>query len=477
MMDERELEKRLDALVEESIDETSFQELRQELLRSPEARRRYYDMLAVDHLLAERYEMPDYVSMHARAMDDSWVVQRFRLRKLSLSLGGAAAVILLTLATFFAIRGSWDGVEFEGSLDSRYSVSGGGGETRAIKPRETLEVERGVVSIPLNPYVEAWIEGPASARLIDRSGNLELLEGRAYFEIAPGGKDFEVHCDGTLIRDIGTKFGVDHQPGKQLEVHVGDGAVEITSPQGTRHRVDSHEAVRHTPGAGFTPIPFESSSFIRVLPWQRVVFHDDFEGTEGARLSGREPRTGGNWLVYGDESPPLLRDGRFDTSHSYRRISATVNSVTEAGDRRRTYLMTFRTVQPANVGDKAGVEDAVERLELITTDGRPALSLVGTGSDQHQWRIEDRQNGLLSETSGVSALDAHTLTLLYEATTGIATLYEGSSPLGRQLASERIAPNLEIGGLAITNQNHGDVALEDITLSIVVYPQEAAAEE
>lgn len=472
-MDEPELRKLLNQAIDETIDEADFAVLQNELRHSQEARRLYYELLSVDHLLAERYEMPDYISLHAQTMNDSWVVRRFRSGKVMTSVGAAVVLLLATLSIFFFVRHTWggDGIEFEASADSRYSIAGRVGETGELQAGQALDIERGVVSLKLTPYVEAWVEGPSRVRVLNEEGHLELEQGRAYFEVAPGGQDFEVHCSGSVIRDIGTKFGVDRRPNGFVEVHVGSGAVEITDASNALHRVESGSAIRYGRAGKPRSVALETERFIHSLPWQRVTLHDHFEATDGTRLAGWSPRVGNKWVVFDEKNPTTLRDGVLDTSHGARELSVGCRQVTETNQRRCVYLVTLTTRTPANMSDKHGAANAVERISLVTPNSGPLLSLVGNGADGHQWRIVDAEDQTGSGGSGLSALEEHTLTLAYESWSGIAKLYEGASPSGQELASKQVRSGGRVDAVAIANQDLGDLALEELSVRVVVYPQ------
>jgi|GEM_PF-7046196 len=475
-MEEPRARRLINEYLDGSIAAGDFAELQDALRASDELRRDLYDLMAVDRLLGERYELPDYISVQAQTMNDTWVARRGRTRKFFSSIGAAAAVLMLSAIVFFFVRGGPDPIVVEASVDGRFHVEGRAGGPAGPKPGEVLRIERGVVSAKLSPYIEACFEGPARVKVRDAKGNVELLEGRGYFEISPGGKGFEVHCNGSVVRDIGTKFGVALEPGGFIEVHVETGEVEITDAKGGVHPVESGRAVRYGTVGPMRPARLDMDDFVQALPWHRVLFHDDFEAVDGTPLSGRKPPTGGKWLVFSEGSKTMIRDGRLDTSYGYRTLSASCQSV-EGQPGSHAYLLTFSTAVPENMGDKPGSADALERVTLLTREGTRLCSLVGRSADGHHWRLVDERSGVQSEPTGASALASHELTLLYESWSGRVVLYEGDSPQGRMLASLEGERGHRVGAVSIANEGQGDVAIDDLAVKVAVYAGKSAGRD
>jgi hypothetical protein len=470
-MEERELSRLLNRLIEGSIEGDDFTRLQEVLKSDPEARQTYYDLLGVDLMLGERYEAPDYITVHSQAMDDSWAVRRARRGVIAWSLAGAAAVLFLTLTTFFLLRTRQADVTLSASADSHFSVNGIVRTEGFLKAGDALDLKHGVISLALGPYVEACLEGPARARLLDRDGGFELLEGSAYFQISPGGKDFKVHTPAGIIYDIGTKFGVHAMPDGQVEAHVTAGAVEIERPDGgPRHRVDAGNAVRWAAGTDFRPAKIDADRFVQNLPWQSVVFKDDFSDEDGTPLSGKEPGLGQPWMVLMETNPTQIQRGLLDTSFGPRNLSAGFR-VDPSNGRRRVYMMTFATAVPENVDDKEGYVDASESITLWDSGGKALFSIVAHKSRDHHWQLKDEATGTLSSGTGTSALEAHILTLCYEYDTGLVRLYQGPSPRGTLLDEMQVRSSATPRSLTVSNIEGGDLALDHLEARVVTYPQ------
>lgn len=470
-MEEHDLNRQLNRLIAGSIADDDFARLQETLKSDPEARQAYYDLLAVDLMLAERYESPDHIGIQSQAMDGSWALRRAHRRMIAWSLAGAAAVLAITLSTFLFFRSRPVEITLSASVDTHYTVNGQPrGEGRLAKG-DTLDVSHGVVNVALGPYVEACVEGPARIRLQESDGGFELQQGSAFFQISPGGKNFKVHTPAGVIHDIGTKFGVIAQPDGLVEAHVTAGAVEIERHPGSpRHRVDAGHAVRWSRASEVRPADIDADRFVKDLPWQTVVFKDYFSDKDGTLLSGKAPALGQPWMVLMETNPTQVQRGVLDTSFGPRHLSAGFRADSSAG-RRRVYLMTFATVVPANIDDKEGYIDASESITLWDKDGKALLSLVAHQSRDHHWQLKDEANGSLSPGSGTSAFEAHTLTLCYEHDSGLVRLYQGSSPRGRLLDELTVRSAASPRSMTVSNVGGGDLALDYVEARVVTYPQ------
>jgi hypothetical protein len=472
-MEDHELNRLLNRLIEGSISQEDFDRLQPVLRHSPEAREAYYELLGVDLLLAERYEVPDYIAVHSQAMDNNWAVRRARRGMILWSMAGAAAILLLSMGSFFLLKARAPDVTITASSDSHFSVNGVVAKAGTLGADDSLDLKHGIVSLALGPYVEAWIEGPAQVRLVEANGNLELRQGSAYFEVAPGGKGFEVHTPGGVIRDIGTKFGVHVLPGGRVETHVTSGAVEIERNEGeTPHRVNAGSAVTWSRTGAFRPATLDSARFVQSLPLQHMVLQEDFSEEDGTPLSGKAPDTGQPWMVLFETNPTMVKQGKLDTSYGPRTLSAGLHADSGNG-RRRVYLATLATTVPDNTSDKAGYFDAAESVTLWDTDGSAIFSLVARASRDHRWQLKNDANGALSIGTRVSAMEAHTLTLGYERETGTVRLYEGPNTQGQFLDELKVRSGATPGSLTISNAEGGDLAVDSLEVRVVTYPQDA----
>lgn len=472
-MEEPELNRLLNRLIDGSISPEDFERVQARLRHDADARQTYYDLLGVDMLLGELYEVPDYIAVHSQAMDDSWAVHRAKRGMLTWSLLGAAAILFLTLGTFFLFKARPTEITLSATDDSHFSVNGEVRRSGILEPDDSLVLDHGVISLALGPYVEACVEGPAKLRVLDDDGRIELLAGSAFFQVSPGERGFEVHTPAGIIRDIGTKFGVRVMAGGEVETHVTTGAVEIKrTPDDVPHRVNAGEAAKWRRHGSVHRTPIDTSRFIQSLPWQQVLLKDDFSEEDGTPLSGKTPDFGRAWMVMMESSPTRIERQRIDTSYGSRTLSVGFREESSRGHR-RVYLATFTTAVPANIGDKGNKNDAAEKLTLWTKEGSALLSLAASSTRDHRWRLVDEHTGKESRGTEVSALDAHTLTVSYDHDTGIVRVFEGPTSQGMLLDKMRIRPNVSPASLTISNAEGGDIALDSVDVRLVAYPQES----
>lgn len=471
-MDEHDLNRQLNRLIEGTIKAEDFARLQETLKSDPAARQAYYDLLGVDLMLSEQFETREHITLHSQAMDDSWAVRRARRGVVAWSLAGAAAILILTLSTFFFLRASQvKDITISASEDSSFHVNGSRERLDFLKAGDSLDLTHGVVSLALGPFVEACIEGPARVRLLDQQGRFEIQQGSAYFQISPGGKDFEVHTPAGVIHDIGTKFGVRVLPGGTVETHVTAGAVDIERKAGEpRHRVEAGNAVRWSKSDSYSPARINADLFVQNLPWHTVVLKEDFSDEDGTSLSGKEPALGQPWMVLNESNPTLINRGLLDTSFGPRNLSVGFRTDASNG-RRRVYLMTFATAVPENIDDKEGYTDASEGLTLWDKNGSSLVSLVARASGGHRWQLKDEASGTLSPEIPVSAMEAQLLTLCYEHETGMTRIYKGSNPRGKLLAELQTRPDATPRSLTVSNIGGGDLAIDHLEARVVTYPQ------
>lgn len=83
-------------------------------------------------------------------------------------------------------------------------------------------------------------------RLGDRERDVQLLRGRAFFDVAHDtSRPFIVHADGTAVRALGTRFDV-RLAGEEVKVTLVEGSVEVT-------QADAPKAWRLNPGESLSP--------------------------------------------------------------------------------------------------------------------------------------------------------------------------------------------------------------------------------
>jgi hypothetical protein len=474
MRQSTQLRRLLEGFVENSLTDEEFQTLNTLLREDPAARRKYYEHLSLDHLLAERYELPDYIAMHAQAMDNPHLNRRFRTQPLAWSLGGAAAAVIAILTAFFLIRAAPPQATFTTSADCHFLLDSKLNDGDKWSVGELLEIRSGTAAVALTPYIEACLEGPCRIRCLDPQGNVELIEGRAFFQVAPGGTGFEVHTPGGLLRDIGTQFGVEVHPGGMTELHVSSGIVQITpQDQKTPIKVQAGEAMRWKPGATPESTPIDTDRFLLSLPHETLIFSDDFSDPNGTRMHGKRPDIGQPWIISLEHNATLARDGAFDTSFSPRTATANFNDEPFV-DRKSVHLVTFRTRPPENIDDKAGYTGASEQLTIGSAGGYPLFSLFAEAATGHTWKLRSEEDGRIGKSTTLHAFDPNLLTISYHRETGRVALHQGGSARGPLIDEIHIRPGESPAFLTASNTEGGDLSLDDIQVKVVSYPHKIA---
>jgi len=469
-MEESEVNRLLNRLIDGSINPEDFARLQGAMRVNPEIRAEYYDLVGIDLMLAERYEIPTHISDQAKAMNDHWVVGRSKRKMVTGIVLAAAAVVMLTLGSVFFFQSQQPTTALSASVDCNFSINGAG-RSDTLKKDELLKVETGILSMQINPYVEACVEGPARLLLRDDDGKLELQEGSIFLQIQPGGKGFEVHTPAGIIRDIGTQFGVHVASDGTVETHVSSGSVEVERQKGERpHRVQTGESATWTRTGTINRGRNTADRFVRALPSEEALFSDDFDEPDGTPLDKKKPDDGEPWSVLMEMNPTTVGHGMLDTSKGPRTIRAKFLQEKSTG-RRKVYVVSFSTRVPENIWDKAAYLDAAERITFHRKGGAPLFSMVARFSRNHHWQLKNETDASHSYGISVSALDPHRLTLTYDTGTGMVRLYEGSNLAGSSPDSMKVQPGVLLDSLMISNDQGGDVAVDDLTVRLLTYSQ------
>ena len=162
-----------------------------------------------------------------------------------------------------------------------------------LPPDELLDLAAGVVELRFDAGVKVILQGPARADLTSAMA-MRLQSGKMTAEILrPEARGFQVQTPKGKVVDLGTEFGVEVTPTRDVEVHVFKGEVVVEqdrpcvrsgrqprsprsrSANGKRHgrpaagrgvRVNRSSAPSTTPTATSTSSPTGAS---RTTPWAR----------------------------------------------------------------------------------------------------------------------------------------------------------------------------------------------------------------
>jgi len=160
-----------------------------------------------------------------------------------------------------------------------------------------LSILSGAVEMTLRNGVTIILQGPGELDLIDEMKAF-LHTGNAVVRVPKGMSGFRLDTATTDVLDLGTEFAVKAESGFITEVQVYDGAVIATgkdTQSGGRFpkRLEAGQAARFSPQslAGSEPIPYSESRFIRRLPAEAGIEHDQWrDRDEELRRFGRPQR-------------------------------------------------------------------------------------------------------------------------------------------------------------------------------------------
>lgn len=149
----------------------------------------------------------------------------------------------------------------QGGIDA----AGGG-----FEPDSLLVVERGHVEAQLSVETRVILNGPAEMEISNPEA-LRLQTGTLWVRSSHQG--FTVDTPRMRIVDLGTEFGVMVLPGRDEEIHVGEGRVRAISP--TREQpaleIASGKAVRTCPLGLFHEATYDKTRFRTTLPEKTTV--------------------------------------------------------------------------------------------------------------------------------------------------------------------------------------------------------------
>jgi hypothetical protein len=466
MTSEQQTERWIHALLDGTISPDDHACLQQVLLKNRDARRTYYALVCTDQMLVDTYETGDGFALHRKkSAAGEWSRRKLRGRPVLWSLAAAAVVMLMGLCGLLLVQARVPQVRLAGSADSRFLLdsTAGGGEWR---PGQTLEVKHGVVLARLNPFTEAFIEGPSRLVLLESRGAVELAEGRAYFRVSPGAPDFEVRAGGASLRHIGTEFGVMADATGHCELHVMSGSVAITREGEPEARaLRAGEAIGWTASGALDAVEVAAGGFQKSLPREAVLFEDNFDDPIGTPLFGKRPDVGQPWMVVSQKGPLHVGGGRLDTSGAVRKLTAGFRSV--PGEQ-SVVLVSLSLTEPERTEDKRRRLNGTESITLWAADGSEICSVAAHARDGHRWRLHDGAGGSSGPTD-LHALGRHEITLRYDASTGAAVLHAGGSAQAPAIAEARARANAVPVSLTLHNDDGGDLALTRLAVRAVRY--------
>jgi hypothetical protein len=266
-MTRKELEEKIQALVDGTIEDSEFEAL-EEVLKNDEAARVFYrQSMETEILLTELISQSMPQRMAAEIV--SWPVIKKRTSRFPNSFFAIAAVLLaIAIATPLLlpllsapsmVANSTSGTEWLVNGDNNKSKSSG----TEIKEGSIIEVVTGSINLRLPSGVEMVMNGPAKASFASLHKPI-LQKGSLWVNSNTSLEPVEIRTPGLLVRDIGTRFGVRIRPDGNTEVHMAEGLVEVESAVSNKTLATlkpSGNGVMISMNGELTTVPLENDPF------------------------------------------------------------------------------------------------------------------------------------------------------------------------------------------------------------------------
>ncbi|MGB6220459.1 FecR domain-containing protein [Haloferula sp.] len=273
-----------------SADELAALEV--ELLGNIESRKVWQKLTRLHSALEVRYEsQANVASMPVVPVER--VLARQRQRLIKVSLFAAAALIVVSAVSLLLTQVAPRPVlaSLRVTSNSAFTLTHAEeGETplgSELMAGSRLQLTRGTMVGTFASGVRFVAEAPCDLSVLAED-RVSVEEGSTWFEVPAPAVGFTVQTREFEVVDLGTEFGVRALAEEQHEVHVIEGAVEVSSRHvgsgkqtllaGQARRVDSHGV--------FHEIVIESGHFTTALPTNIAITNHSFEDDENTDPSG-----------------------------------------------------------------------------------------------------------------------------------------------------------------------------------------------
>ena len=275
-MNDQELRRLIDSLMDGDISEADFLRLEAELSVDAEARKEYYDRVALVMLLkneaeatANTIEGPNAKGPKDKSHLSRWIVP-----------------LVATVASLAALVGWWmwspkqdanstvaerESVKIDeeeqavgfavitGQADAVWT-NGSRRTNGALLPTGNLHLLSGVLQLELFSGVSVVVEGEAEFA-VKSSMEMSVQRGKVRAHVPEPAHGFRIATRDGEIVDLGTEFAVHVTPNRS-EVHVLDGEVKLERRGEELRRVERGQAVRLSTGAIESELTAKTSEFL-----------------------------------------------------------------------------------------------------------------------------------------------------------------------------------------------------------------------
>jgi anti-sigma factor RsiW len=370
------LEALLQAYIDARLTPDERAELEAELLRSVEARRRFWDEMRFEGQLQEVVEVQQVRGWltngeretRARGLSPATPGHRWRW----LAAGIAAAVLLAVL-----LRSPWREEPAEETssgvaiLTASIGVAWADGQPEPepgdIVPPGPLRLSAGLVGLEFYGGARVTIEGPAEVEL-RAFDELFCRRGKLRVQVSDRARGFKVTSPRLDVVDLGTEFGLEIDGRSRAELHVFAGKVEVAQVRGT----SSPGQRELTTGQGLRL----DDRGVQAIPVQPARFAGQDE--LNARLA---EQTRSRHAAWREASEALRRDPRlilyYDFEPASREERVLVNRSSPSGESLDGSIVGARWCEGRWAG-KAALEfrDAGDRVRTLVPGEHDTLTLV-----------------------------------------------------------------------------------------------------
>jgi hypothetical protein len=261
------LDRWMDAYLDEALIAEEAAELSRELIRSPEARRRFWQLAAMHGVLPEAVQLqwlsqaaPEAASKVV-AMPSSLANGRRHLFPIAI---WAAAACAMLAAVWWATAQPWWPAGKNFARIAR--APGAVWENRGALAKGTalaqgrFHLTSGAVELHFRSGAQLVVEAPAEIELLGRN-EARVFSGQCSAFVPPEAHGFRIEAPGLSLVDLGTAFGLKVPPSGPVEAHVFEGEVQVSNQIGKTVHLVEGEAVQALE-SGFDPIPVRSDLFL-----------------------------------------------------------------------------------------------------------------------------------------------------------------------------------------------------------------------
>lgn len=280
----QDLESRILALLDETVNEKEVARLDAELRGSREARDLYQQLVLLHVSLQEQATAQSGLEkVPVIPIERLLASQRRRMVKASL-LAAAAVLVISALGLWIkSVRIPDPVARFELGPDTAFILTHTGDDKapmgNVLAEGSKLQLTRGTMEGVFGSGVRCVIEAPCDLTVL-ADDRISVAEGVAWFEVPSAAVGFTVETAQLTVVDLGTEFGVVARTGGGHEVHVIEGSVAVTltgtRDEGARTILGQSES-RQVVAGSLKSIPARPGGFATRLPERIPLTNPSFE--------------------------------------------------------------------------------------------------------------------------------------------------------------------------------------------------------